>query len=151
MVRWELRAFDALTVGELYAVLRLRQEVFVVEQRCPYADADGLDAAALHLFAVDRERVVACARLFAPGTRRAEAVIGRVATAGSVRRTGVGRELMRRAIAAVGERHGGVAIWLGAQKYLERFYRSFGFVRDGADYDEDGIAHLPMRRPQDRV
>jgi len=128
--------------------LRLRQEVFVVEQHCPYADADGLDPAATHLFARDGEGVVACARLFAPGVRRAEAVIGRVVTAPSVRKAGVGRELMRRAIAALEERHGSVAIWLGAQKYLERFYGSFGFVRDGDDYDEDGIAHLPMRRAE---
>ena len=82
--------------------------------------------------------------------RRAEAVIGRVVTAPSVRRSGIGKELMRRAIATLEERHGaGVAIWLGAQKYLERFYGSFGFVRDGDDYDEDGIPHLPMRRRQD--
>jgi ElaA protein len=148
-MRWEHRAFDALAVTELYRILRLRQEVFIVEQKCAYGDADGLDAGATHLFALDGEALVACARLFAPGVRRAEAVIGRVVTAPSVRRSGVGRELMRRAIAAVEDEHGRVAIWLGAQKYLERFYASFGFVRDGDDYDEDGIPHLPMRRPED--
>jgi ElaA protein len=146
-MRWELRAFDALTVLELYAILRLRQDVFVVEQKCAYADADGLDAIATHLFASDGDAVIACARLFAPGQRRREAVIGRVVTAPSQRRTGLGRELMRRAIAAIEERHGGVPIWLGAQKYLQRFYESFGFVRDGDDYLEDDIPHLPMRRP----
>ncbi len=150
-MRWELREFGGLSGAELYAVLRLRQEVFIVEQKCPYADADGLDVAASHLYAVDGDTLVACARLFAPGVRRAEAVIGRVVTAPSVRRGGLGRELMRRAIAAVETRHGQVAIWLGAQKYLERFYASFGFVRDGDDYDEDGIPHLPMRRPEDRT
>src|SRR4051794_2966267 len=146
-MRWELRAFDALTVGELYGVMRLRQDVFVVEQKCAYADADGLDAIATHLFAVDGEAVVACARLFAPGVRRDEAVIGRVVTAAAVRKSGMGRELMRRAIAAVEERHGRAPIWLGAQKYLQRFYESFGFTRDGEDYLEDDIPHLPMRRP----
>ncbi|HEX8953094.1 MAG TPA: GNAT family N-acetyltransferase [Polyangia bacterium] len=150
-MRWELRAFDALTLAELYGILRLRQDVFIVEQKCAYADADGLDPSASHLFAVDGDAVVACARLFAPGLRRREAVIGRVVTAASVRRAGVGRELMRRAIAAIEAQHGGVAIWLGAQKYLERFYASFGFSRDGDDYDEDGIAHLPMRRPEDPI
>ncbi len=149
-MRWQLRAFDALTVRELYGILRMRQDVFIVEQACAYADADGLDPIATHLFAVDGEAFVACARLFAPGLRRREAVIGRVVTAPSVRRSGVGRELMRRALAAIEEQHGGVAVWLGAQKYLERFYASFGFVRDGDDYDEDGIPHLPMRRPEDR-
>ena len=148
-MRWELRAFDALTVRELYGILRLRQDVFIVEQKCAYADADGLDAIATHLYAVDGDTFVACARLFAPGRKRREAVIGRVVTAPSVRRAGVGRELMRRAIDAIEAEHGRVPIWLGAQKYLERFYASFGFARDGDDYDEDGIAHLPMRRPED--
>jgi len=146
-MRWELRAFDALTVAELYGILRTRQEVFVVEQKCAYADADGLDPEAAHLFAVDGDAVIACARLFAPGRRRREAVIGRVVTAPSVRRSGLGRELMRRAIDAVAAAHGPTAIWLGAQKYLQRFYESFGFERDGEDYLEDGIPHLPMRRP----
>ena len=150
-MHWEIRPFDGLAVGQLYALLRLRQEVFVVEQKCPYADADGLDAQALHLWATEADAMVACARLFAPGVRRDEAVIGRVVTAPSVRRSGLGRELMRRAIATVEERHGRVAIWLGAQKYLEHFYASFGFLRDGDDYDEDGIPHLPMRRPEDRT
>ena len=146
-MRWELRAFDALTVAELYGILRTRQEVFVVEQKCAYADADGLDPEAAHLFAVDGGEVIACARLFAPGRRRREAVIGRVVTAPSVRRSGLGRELMRRAIDAIHAAHGAAPIWLGAQKYLQRFYESFGFARDGEDYLEDGIPHLPMRRP----
>jgi ElaA protein len=150
-MHWDLREFSALAGSEVYALMALRQAVFVVEQKCPYLDADGLDAEATHLFALDGGATVACARLFAPGVRRAEAVIGRVVTAPSVRKSGVGRELMRRAIAALEERHGGVAIWLGAQKYLERFYASFGFVRDGDDYLEDDIPHLPMRRPEDRV
>ena len=148
-MQWRIAGLDALTPAELYAIVRLRQDVFIVEQKCAYADADGLDAQATHLFAVDGDACVAYARLFAPGVRRAEAVIGRVATAASVRRSGIGRELMRRAIDALIERHGRVAIWLGAQKYVERFYASFGFLRDGDDYDEDGIAHLPMRRPED--
>jgi ElaA protein len=146
-MRWELRSFDALSTRELYGVMRLRQDVFIVEQKCAYADADGADEQALHLFAVDGDDVIACARLFAPGVRRAEAVIGRVVTAARVRQLGVGRELMRRAIDAVEAQYGRVAIWLGAQKYLQRFYESFGFVRDGEDYLEDDIPHLPMRRP----
>jgi ElaA protein len=145
-VRWARKEFGELTASELYALLRLRQDVFVVEQRCAYADLDGLDADAAHLFAVDGERVVAYARLFAPGVRDPDAVIGRVVTAQSVRRSGIGRALMTRAIEAIAERHGATAIRLGAQKYLQRFYESFGFVRDGEDYIEDDIPHLPMRR-----
>jgi ElaA protein len=146
-MEWRRRALAALTIDELYAILKLRQDVFIVEQKCAYADADGHDDRASHLFAVDGDEVVACARIFAPGVRRDEAVIGRVVTAARVRASGIGRELMRRAVAAVEEQHGRVAIWLGAQKYLQRFYESFGFVRDGDDYLEDGIPHLPMRRP----
>lgn len=141
-----MKEFAALTAAELYAIVKLRQEVFVVEQKCAYLDTDGLDAQATHLWASDGAAPVAYARLFAPGVRAAEAVIGRVVTAPSVRRSGIGRELMGRAIAAIEERHGAVAIRLGAQKYLQAFYESFGFVRDGDDYLEDDIPHLPMRR-----
>lgn len=147
-MRWVLSEFHELDVNELYAILKLRQEVFIVEQSCPYLDADGFDAQATHLYArSDGGDVVACARLFAPGRKHECAVIGRVVTAPSVRRTGLGRELMRRAISAIEDQHGHGPIWLGAQKYLERFYASLGFVRDGEDYLEDGIPHLPMRRP----
>jgi ElaA protein len=146
-MEWRHRAFAELSTGELYEILKLRQQVFVVEQSCPYLDADGLDAAASHLFAVDgKGAVVACARLFAPGVRELPAVIGRVVSAPSVRRTGAGRELMRRAIETLEQAHGAVAIRIGAQKYLEKFYGSFGFVRDGEDYLEDGIPHLHMLR-----
>jgi ElaA protein len=145
-MEWRHRAFAELSTGELYGILKLRQEVFVVEQSCPYLDADGLDADASHLFAVGGESIVACARLFAPGVREVPAVIGRVVSAPSVRRTGAGRELMRRAIETLEQAHGAVAIRIGAQKYLEKFYGSFGFVRDGEDYVEDGIPHLHMLR-----
>ena len=157
---WRIKAFDELTTRELYALMRLRQEVFVVEQRCAYLDADGLDPLARHLFAIEftgestgeREsggelRLGACARLFAPGVRGDEAVIGRVVSAPALRKSGVGRELMTRAIAACGAH---TPIRIGAQQYLERFYRSFGFERAGDDYLEDDIPHLPMlRRGQD--
>ncbi len=154
---WRVKTFDELTTRELYALMRLRQEVFVVEQRCAYLDADGLDPQARHLFAIEGEgdgeaqgdgelRLGACARLFAPGVRGAEAVIGRVVSAPALRKSGVGRELMTRAIAACGD---DAPIRIGAQQYLERFYRSFGFERAGDDYLEDDIPHLPMlRRPK---
>jgi ElaA protein len=150
-MEWRHRAFAELSTTELYGILKLRQEVFVVEQNCPYLDADGLDGDASHLFAVavagdGGEAVVACARLFAPGVREVPAVIGRVVSAASVRRTGAGRELMRRAIETLARAHGPAPIRIGAQKYLEKFYGSFGFVRDGEDYLEDGIPHLHMLR-----
>jgi ElaA protein len=147
---WRVKAFAELTVRELYALLQLRQEVFVVEQRCAYRDADGLDLQARHLFAVERQAagegplvLGACARLFAPGLRGDEAVIGRVVSAPALRKSGVGRELMTRAIELCGLH---TPIRIGAQQYLERFYRSFGFERAGEDYLEDDIPHLPMVR-----
>jgi ElaA protein len=145
-VTWEHRSFAQLTPADLYNVMQLRQDVFVVEQQCAYADADGLDHMASHLFAVHRSVVVAYARLFRPGVRGTAAVIGRVVTARVFRGRGLGREIMRRAIAAIEEAHGPVPIRLGAQARLQAFYESFGFVRDGEDYLEDGIPHLPMRR-----
>jgi ElaA protein len=149
-VTWRSSEFGALDRAQLYGLMRLRQEVFVVEQNCPYLDADGLDPFAVHVYAVDNTgagKLMACARWFAPGVRADEAVIGRVATAREVRGMGLGRELMRRAIESVEQRHPRACIRIGAQSYLERFYGSFGFVRDGADYLEDGIPHLPMLRP----
>jgi ElaA protein len=148
---WRAKPFAELTTPELYALLKLRQEVFVVEQRCAYLDADGLDPQARHLFAVEPATdanggvlvLGACARLFAPGVRADEAVIGRVVSAPALRKSGVGRELMARAIELCGADQ---PIRIGAQKYLERFYRSFGFERAGEDYLEDDIEHLPMVR-----
>ena len=150
-VTWRLSRFDELTTRELYAALALRQLVFVVEQQCAYLDADGNDEAALHLLGW-RERdgdrlLVAYARLFAPGTIYPEAAIGRVVTHPEVRGEGVGRALMREAIARVEEQFGPGGIRLSAQRYLERFYGELGFVAEGEPYDEDGIPHIEMARP----
>jgi ElaA protein len=125
----------------LYGILALRAAVFVVEQDCVYLDPDGrdLEPGARQVWATQGGTVVATLRLLrdADGTAR----IGRVATAESARGAGLAAALMRRALelAPTGD------VVLGAQSYLHRFYEQFGFVRDGADYDEDGIPHLPMR------
>jgi ElaA protein len=145
-VEWSHKPFSDLTPNELYNILQLRQDVFVVEQQCIYQDADDLDRMATHLFAVHRAMVIAYARIFRPGVRGTVAVIGRVVTARAVRGRGLGRDLMQRAIDTVDQAYGPVPIRIGAQSRLEPFYASFGFVRDGDDYLEDGIPHLPMRR-----
>jgi ElaA protein len=154
MRQWRLEPFERLSASELYALVQLREAVFVVEQRCAYLDADGWDRAASHLFCLEGQdehggpRAIAAARLFAPGVKAPEAVIGRVVTATATRRGGLGRELMERALAAIAGQHGAATpIALGAQKYVERFYAELGFVRDGEDYLEDDIVHVPMRRP----
>lgn len=126
----------------LYRILALRADVFVVEQDCVYADLDGrdLEPDARQLWIEQDARVVATLRLLndADGTAR----IGRVATAASARGRGFAAALMRRALEITGDRE----IVLGAQAYLVDWYAAFGFVRDGADYVEDGIPHVPMRR-----
>lgn len=144
-MRWQVLPFSELTVAELYELLTLRQFVFVVEQTCPYLDCDGKDDRALHLLGRDGGgKLVAYARLFAPGASFAEAAIGRVVTHPSVRRTGAGRALMREAIAQTHAAFGQGPIRIGAQRYLERFYGSLGFEIASAPYDEDGIPHVEM-------
>jgi ElaA protein len=144
MASFALKAFAEMSPDELYDVLALRQQVFVVEQACAYLDCDELDRGALHLMGRGSEGLlVAYARLLPPGLRYAEASIGRVVTHRHSRRSGLGRRLMGQAIARVRERFGD-PIRIGAQRYLEEFYRSIGFVPVGEPYDEDGIPHVEM-------
>ena len=130
-----------LDARTLYGILALRSAVFVVEQDCVYLDPDGrdLEPEARQLWIERDGSVVATLRMLRnpDGAVR----IGRVATAPSARRGGLAEALMRRALELVPDGE----VVLGAQAYLEDWYGKFGFVRDGADYDEDGIPHLPMR------
>ena len=146
-IDWKFVAFDALTLTELYAVLQLRSEVFVVEQACVFQDMDGVDPAAMHLLGTSGGRVVAYARCFAAGVKFKEASIGRLITHSELRGSGAGHVLLRRAIASVTQQWGPQAIRIGAQARLENFYRQHGFEATGAPYIEDGIAHIEMLRP----
>ncbi|MCA8829295.1 GNAT family N-acetyltransferase [Hymenobacter pini] len=147
---WQLLSFANLTTTQLYALLQLRSEVFVVEQTCPFQDMDGQDQAALHLlgYAPDGQ-LAAYARLFAAGITYPEASIGRVVVSPRYRRYGLGRALLHEAIAAVEQQFGPQPIQIGAQQYLQTFYESFGFQQVGNGYLEDGIPHLHMIRSQD--
>lgn len=141
------RAFDELSVHELHALLRLRCAVFVVEQACPYADVDGLDPEADHLLAWGGDGELAgYLRVFRPGPDGAPARIGRVVTAQPARGMGLGRWLMREALAEIERRHGPAAVELSAQVRLARFYAGLGFAEVSDPYDEDGIPHCRMRR-----
>ena len=140
---WLLRTFDELTAAQLYAIVQLRERVFVVEQRCTYLDADGLDREAKHLWAERGGEVVAYLRILPAGVKYAEVAIGRVVTAHAARGGGLGRELMRRGIEACGPG----AIRISAQAHLEDWYAQLGFHRASDIYDEDGIAHIDMLRP----
>lgn len=149
---WRCAPYAELTLDELYALLQLRSAVFVVEQQCPFLDMDGDDDRAWHLLgwaeaAGGRRRLGAYARLFAPGVKYAEASVGRVVSHPEVRRAGAGRALMAEALRRLAQIAPGAPVRIGAQKYLERFYESFGFARAGDDYLEDGIVHLEMVRP----
>lgn len=146
-LNWTLKSFAELSTRELYQLLQLRQAVFVVEQTCPYQDADGADDQAFHLWATDANGdMVAYARLFLPSATANFSRIGRVISAGKVRRQGLGRELMRRAIEWCQQQAPQQPIRLGAQVYLRDFYRSFGFVEISDEYLEDDIPHVDMER-----
>ena len=144
---WTTKPFAALTLAELYALLQLRSEVFVVEQTCPFQDIDGQDQVAQHLLgSTATGELAAYARLFAPGQYYEQASIGRVVTAPRYRHLGLGRQLLAQAIVQCEVQFGPQPIKIGAQQYLQAFYESFGFVQQGAGYVEDGIPHIYMLR-----
>ena len=150
-IDWRFIAFDALTTSDLYAVLQLRSEVFVVEQACVFQDLDGADAQAMHLLgrvaaAGASNQLVAYARCLPAGVKYAEASIGRVVTHASVRDTGTGHQLLHQAIAFSQQQWGGQAIRIGAQAHLAPFYQQHAFTDAGRPYVEDGIDHLEMLR-----
>ncbi|MCA1778793.1 MAG: GNAT family N-acetyltransferase [Xanthomonadaceae bacterium] len=149
---WRLRRFDELPSRQLYAILAARLEVFVVEQNCPYQDLDGLDSIARHLSAwTSRGELAAYARILPPETRFEQPSIGRVLTVFPRRRSGLGIELMHRAIAAAAEAFPGHDVRISAQRYLQEFYRRLGFEIDSQPYLEDGIPHVEMQLPVERA
>ncbi|MES2018791.1 MAG: GNAT family N-acetyltransferase [Pseudomonadota bacterium] len=150
MTQWQWSAFDQLSVADLYQVLQQRQDVFILEQQCFYNDFDGLDQGAHHLLGwreIDGKRVLAAyLRCLAPGAKYTEMSLGRVLSNKAARGSGIGRELLEQGIANAERQHPGHRIRIGAQRYLEEFYASFGFVTFSEPYDEDGIIHVDMLR-----
>jgi len=138
------KPFDQLTPFELYGILRLRNEVFVVEQNCVFQDADNKDQACHHLLLYQQKELVAYARLVPAGVTFPEISIGRIVTSPAVRGTGTGKILMQHAIAQTYTLFGKAPIRIGAQLYAIGFYELFGFEAAGAIYDEDGIDHIEM-------
>lgn len=145
-IEWRLIKFEDLRSFELYDALRLRSEVFVVEQNCIFLDQDGVDEHCFHLLGYQNDQLVAYCRIVPPRVVYAELSIGRVVTSPSVRKTGIGKELMRRAIKAVYDIYGNLPIKIGAQLYLKSFYESFGFLQVSDVYLEDGIKHIYMQK-----
>jgi ElaA protein len=145
-IAWQHTAFDALSVHQLYAILRLRTDVFVMEQNCAFQDMDGFDAQAVHLMGYSQGKLVAYARCFPAGVKFKEASIGRVITSLALRGQGAGPVVMQQAISCV-EQHWGVQpIRIGAQAHLDNFYGKLGFIKTGAPYIEDNIPHIEMLR-----
>lgn len=141
------KPFDALTTKELYAVLRLRSEIFVVEQNCIFLDADDKDQYCQHLMLYAGKELMAYARIVPAGLSYAEPSIGRIVSSAAARGKGFGKELVKLAIDNCIRLCGNKPIRIGAQLYLKAFYESFGFITDGEIYDEDGIDHIEMLRP----
>ncbi len=155
-INWTLKHFKDLTTKELYDIFQLRIEVFVVEQNCPYQDADGKDVKSFHLMGYSpspslpkgesENTLVAFARILPQGISYDEVSIGRVVSSPKVRGTGAGKLLMEKCLEEIKTKFGDVPVRIGAQCYLKKFYESFGFVAIGDEYMEDNIPHIIMLR-----
>lgn len=143
-MQFEFKKFSDLSLNELYDILKLRSEIFVVEQNCVYNDLDGLDKDAVHLFHKKDGKIVAYARVLKPGTRFADFSIGRVVVKQSERRTGLGIDLMEAAKNYIINELGATKIKISAQSYLQRFYENLGFEVITEMYLEDEIPHFGM-------
>ena len=144
MMKWKLKTFNQLTTLELYDILKAREEVFIVEQDCPYHDIDSNDLDAIHLFLEDNGHVICYLRILDKGVKYDEVSIGRVMTRPAYRRRGFGDELVGRAINYVENVMGERRIRISAQTYLEDFYGGLGFMIVSGVYLEDGIDHFEM-------
>jgi ElaA protein len=145
-LHWTKKKFDELSVAELYTILRLRAEVFVVEQNCAYLDTDNKDQYCHHLMGWKDDELIAYTRLVPPGVSYAYPSIGRVVTSPTARRGGFGRMLMEKSIEETISLYGKTPIRIGAQLYLKDFYTSLGFITSSEIYLEDGIEHIEMTK-----
>jgi len=147
-IDWQLKTFDGLTLHQLYAILQLRNEVFVVEQNCVFQDADNKDQQAYHLMGWLDNKLIAYTRLVPAGVIYEQPSIGRVVTSPQVRHMGVGKMLMQQSVENIYQLFGKVKIKIGVQLYLKNFYESFGFIQISEVYMEDGIEHIYMLKWQ---
>ncbi|WP_294301042.1 GNAT family N-acetyltransferase [uncultured Chryseobacterium sp.] len=143
---WKIKTFEEFTVPELYAVIKARVDVFVVEQNCPYPDLDNYDQKALHLWAEEDGEVLAYCRIFDKGIKYKETSIGRVLTTEKARGKNLGKQMIAYAVQTIENRFRTSGIRISAQDYLLRFYSGFGFEDTGKKYLEDDIPHTEMLR-----
>ncbi|MFL2642965.1 MAG: GNAT family N-acetyltransferase [Flavobacteriales bacterium] len=141
----EVKKFSELSIGELYELLKLRTEIFVVEQECIYQDMDGKDNKAIHILGKEEDKILAYTRIFGPGDYYDQPCIGRVVVDKKRRGEEKGKEIMNESINYIKNNMQEKEIVLSAQKYLDKFYRDLGFKSEGEDYLEDGIPHQKMR------
>lgn len=146
MIKFYTKDYEQLTKEELYKILRLRTEVFIVEQNCAYQDIDNKDKKALHILGYKNKKIVAYARVFKPKDYFKYASIGRVAILSKERNKNYGYKLMEAAIMVINIHFKEYNIAISAQEYLYRFYKNLGFVQIGKPYLEDGIPHIYMLR-----
>ena len=144
MVNFTTKPFHKLTTSELYDLLQLRSEIFVVEQNCVYQDIDGKDKKALHVLGYKKNKLVAYTRIFRPGDYFTEASLGRVAVLKQERSFGYGHEILKEAVQKIQSEFNTLVIKISAQTYLKFFYESHGFKKIGSEYLEDGIPHIAM-------
>ncbi|KAB1157106.1 GNAT family N-acetyltransferase [Flavobacterium luteum] len=145
-IQWKIKPFKALSAPEIYSILQLRSEVFVVEQNCVYQDIDGKDVRALHLMGEYEGKLVAYARLFKSGDYFQQASIGRVVIAAHCRDKKWGHAMMEQAISGIETHFKESKITISAQLYLQKFYEKHGFVQTSEMYLEDDIPHIEMKR-----
>jgi ElaA protein len=143
-LNWIFKKFDELTTTEIYCIMQLRNEVFVVEQNCVYQDADDKDQPSMHLCGWDGNKLVAYTRIIPQGISYTQASIGRVVTSPAYRNLGAGRQLMKESISRCFAEFNCSEIKIGAQVYLTDFYQSLGFKPCSIEYLEDGIPHIEM-------
>lgn len=141
-----IKYFQELNTTELYNILQLRSEVFVVEQDCVYQDVDFKDQKSLHVFGYKNDKIVAYTRIFKPGDYFENASIGRVVVQENERKYGFGHDVMKASIKAIKDHFKVDKITISAQKYLKKFYESHHFIQVGDEYLEDGIPHIRMDR-----
>jgi len=144
-IDWKIKTFEQLSTPEVYEILRLRAEVFVVEQNCVYQDIDNKDQKALHLFGEFEGEIIAYSRLFQPGDYFEFSSIGRVVVAEKYRDKNYGHELIDLSILAIKNHFNEQNITISAQLYLKKFYQSHGFIATSKTYLEDDIPHIEMK------